>query len=74
MRKTLLFSLLVLLTLYITITGIGCTSQNSDVMNGDEDLTKYVNPFIGTAFTGHTFPGATYPLGFMQPGPETGNF
>ena len=74
MRKTLLFSLLVLLTLYITITGIGCTSQNSDVMNGDEDLTKYVNPFIGTAFTGHTFPGAPYPLGFMQPGPETGNF
>ncbi|WP_053826533.1 GH92 family glycosyl hydrolase [Lascolabacillus massiliensis] len=74
MRKTLLFSLLVLLTLYITITGIGCTSQNSDVINGDEDLTKYVNPFIGTAFTGHTFPGATYPLGFMQPGPETGNF
>ena len=33
-----------------------------------------MNPFIGIAFTGHTFPGATYPLGMMQPGPETGNF
>ena len=38
------------------------------------DYTQYVNPLIGTAFTGHTFPGATYPLGMMQPGPETGNF
>lgn len=38
------------------------------------DYTQYVNPFIGTAFTGHTFPGACYPLGMMQPGPQTGNF
>ncbi len=43
-------------------------------VDGEKDFTQYVNPFIGTAFTGHTFPGATYPLGMMQPGPETGNF
>jgi hypothetical protein len=35
---------------------------------------KYVNLFIGTDFTGHTFPEATYPLEMMQPGLETGNF
>jgi len=38
------------------------------------DYTQYVDPFIGTAFTGHTFPGATYPLGMIQAGPETGNY
>lgn len=35
---------------------------------------RYVDPFVGTAYTGHTFPGAAYPFGFMQPGPQTGNF
>lgn len=54
---------------------MACTKKsNKEETTGGEDLTQYVNPFIGTAFTGHTFPGATYPLGMMQPGPETGNF
>lgn len=54
---------------------LSCVNKsNSTTPTGDADLTQYVNPFIGTAFTGHTFPGATYPLGMMQPGPETGNF
>ena len=54
---------------------LSCANKsNSTTPTGDADLTQYVNPFIGTAFTGHTFPGATYPLGMMQPGPETGNF
>jgi predicted alpha-1,2-mannosidase len=35
---------------------------------------KYVNPFIGTSATGHTFPGATVPFGLVQLSPETGNF
>ena len=35
---------------------------------------KYVNPFIGTAATGHTYPGATVPFGMVQLSPETGNF
>ncbi|MEO3406697.1 GH92 family glycosyl hydrolase [Mucilaginibacter sp. CAU 1740] len=35
---------------------------------------KYVNPFIGTSATGHTFPGATVPFGMVQLSPETGNF
>lgn len=39
-----------------------------------ENVLQYVNPFIGTTYTGHTFPGATYPFGMMQPGPQTGNF
>ena len=38
------------------------------------DLTRYADPLIGTAYTGHTFPGAAYPFGNMQPSPHTGNF
>jgi len=68
MKKTILFLLTTMLTL-------SCTNKSTTSAPSNEiDLTQYVNPFIGTAFTGHTFPGATYPLGMMQPGPETGNF
>jgi len=38
-----------------------------------DDLTKYVNPFIGTQNMGHTFPGAAVPFGMIQLSPETGN-
>lgn len=61
-----------LLFAILTLTFFCCTPTQQK--NEEFDFTRYVNPFIGTAFTGHTFPGATYPLGMMQPGPETGNF
>lgn len=32
---------------------------------------EYVNPFIGTAAHGHTFPGASAPFGLVQLSPET---
>ncbi len=35
-----------------------------------KDYTQYVNPFIGTDGTGHTFPGACMPFGMVQPGPD----
>ncbi len=31
----------------------------------------YVNPFIGTDFHGHTYPGATVPFGMVQLSPDT---
>ena len=34
-------------------------------------LTSYVDPFIGTGGTGHTFPGATLPHGMVQLSPDT---
>ena len=34
------------------------------------DYTQYVNPFIGTEGTGHTFPGPCMPFGMIQPGPD----
>ncbi|MDD2247437.1 MAG: GH92 family glycosyl hydrolase [Proteiniphilum sp.] len=39
----------------------------------NKDLTNYVDPFIGTADNGHTFPGATSPFGMIQASPQTGN-
>jgi predicted alpha-1,2-mannosidase len=38
-----------------------------------QDFTKFVNPFIGTKDTGHTFPGAAAPFGLVQPSPDTGD-
>ena len=35
------------------------------------DLTRFVNPFIGTGGHGHTFPGATVPFGMVQLSPDT---
>lgn len=32
---------------------------------------KYVNPFVGTDFHGHTYPGATVPFGMVQLSPDT---
>ena len=36
-----------------------------------QQLTSYVNPFVGTKNMGHTFPGATTPFGMVQLSPET---
>lgn len=43
---------------------ISCKSQEK------VDYTKYVNPFIGSEGTGHTFPGPCMPFGMVQPGPD----
>lgn len=36
-----------------------------------KDLVQYVDPMIGTAKMGHTYPGATVPFGSVQLSPET---
>ena len=40
-------------------------------VSAQRDLTRYVNPFIGTAGHGHTFPGAIVPFGMVQLSPDT---
>ncbi len=46
----------------------GCNSTASDT---PFDYARYVDPFIGTQGTGHTYPGACYPFGLVQASPET---
>ena len=36
------------------------------------DLSSWVRPEIGTGGNGHAFPGAAYPFGLVQAGPDTG--
>ncbi|NQZ23277.1 MAG: glycoside hydrolase family 92 protein [Colwellia sp.] len=36
-----------------------------------EDVTQWVDPFIGTGGDGHTFPGAVIPFGMVQLSPDT---
>ena len=38
-----------------------------------QNLTKYVDPFIGTGGHGHTYPGATVPFGMVQLSPDNGD-
>ncbi|ANQ57970.1 GH92 family glycosyl hydrolase [Vibrio parahaemolyticus] len=70
---------LISLAILVGLTGglAGCNSDNdsSSSLPGDPivDLAvlKYVNPMIGTAASGHTFPGATVPAGMVQLSPDT---
>lgn len=53
-----------------TLCGCAAGDGNSPCGQG-ENLTQYVNPLIGTAYVGHTFPGPSVPFGGVQPGPDT---
>ncbi len=48
----------------------GCSDTQSTA--GETDYARYVNPFIGAADNGHTFPGACRPFGMVQTSPVTG--
>lgn len=69
MNKHLIFLALIL---------AGCSGGSSDSFPGevdsplsDENLIQYVDPFIGTGFHGHTFPGPSLPRGMVQLSPDT---
>ena len=47
------------------------TLFSSQAFAQQQDLTRYVNPFVGTAGHGHTFPGASRPFGMVQLSPDT---
>ncbi len=62
--------------MYLYLLGISifiltaCSTVNKD--DGyKSDLLQYVDPFIGTGFHGHTFPGAVVPHGRVQLSPDT---
>ena len=47
----------------------GCFVMLGYLLNGQNNA-QYVNLFIGTDGTGHTFPGPSMPFGMVQPGPD----
>ena len=46
------------------MTTLSCFAQN---------LTKYVDPFLGTGGHGHVYPGAVVPFGMVQLSPDNGD-
>ncbi|MDD3108819.1 MAG: GH92 family glycosyl hydrolase [Alistipes sp.] len=56
------------------LTGLALSLVVSlSVQGADVSYTRYVDPFIGTATVGHTYPGATLPFAMVQVGPDTGS-
>ncbi|UMB62223.1 GH92 family glycosyl hydrolase [Lutibacter sp. A80] len=47
-------------------------STNEAKIIPQKNLTKFVDPFIGTGGHGHTYPGATVPFGMLQVSPDNG--
>ena len=50
---------------------LGSCVSNSSTKTAN-DYTQEVNPFIGTDFTGNTYPGAQAPFGMVQLSPDNG--
>lgn len=65
--KIVRFSCLVV-SLWVSLSA--CTNRLAD--NEDKCYTDLVNPFIGTDFTGNTYPGAQAPFGMVQLSPDNG--
>ncbi len=64
MKKTILCA--------IALAGSLFSCSQGGQTTAETDYTQYVNPFIGGAATGHTFPGACRPFGMIQTSPVTG--
>ena len=63
MTKLKLLTFLCVCTLLYACNENGKKKFDSSPAIADRPLTEYVNPFIGTGGHGHTYPGATMPLG-----------
>ena len=55
---------------YIILLNMLCVLVGCSVAKKSNRLTDYVNPFIGNADNGHTFPGACAPFGLIQASPD----
>lgn len=55
-----------ILTYAVTALSVCCACSS-----GGQAPVDYVDPFIGTGFHGHTYPGATVPFGGVQLSPDT---
>ncbi|MVN20451.1 GH92 family glycosyl hydrolase [Mucilaginibacter arboris] len=71
--KPVLNKFLLLLSACIIFADVGyCQQKPVQVIKEQqqENLCKYVDPFIGTGFHGHVFMGANVPFGAVQLGPS----
>ena len=54
-----------LLSVVVFAAALSCADKK-----GTSGLVQYVDPFIGTASVGHTYPSAATPFGMVQAGPD----
>jgi putative alpha-1,2-mannosidase len=65
-----LFDYHIFLILFVLFNN-GCNlSTETGTIVPEGDLLDYVDPFIGTGFHGHTFPGPVLPYGMVQLSPD----
>ena len=69
--KNLLSMKTPVLALFISLVAFGACVSNKQTQPST-DYTQLVNPFIGTDFTGNTYPGAQAPFGMVQLSPDNG--
>lgn len=60
-----------LFLLSVAMMGLATSCQQKPESQPLADEIQYVDPFIGTGFHGHTFPGATRPYAMVQLSPDT---
>ncbi len=66
---------LVLMLIFVFL--VSCNKNNTEIQTSENnkaglnDLAQFVDPMIGTAKMGHTYPGATVPFGSIQLSPDT---
>ncbi len=51
---------------------VSCAKKTETLTSKNENVSSYVDPFIGTGGHGHTYPGATVPFGMLQVSPVNG--
>ncbi len=74
--KFLLLPVFIFCTIFLSNCGSNSSTTvhvafNWNVDSAKFNFAKYVDPMIGTAGHGHTFPGATAPFGMVQLSPDT---
>ena len=60
----------ILIFTFIFLSILGCNQPKQPKQA--EQLTNYVDPFIGTDYFGHTFPGASLPFALVHLSPDIG--
>ena len=62
----------IIITLTILLNTLLLGSISVYAKNNEKLPSSYVNPFLGTDFFGHTFPGASLPFALVHLSPDTG--
>ncbi|HDZ40737.1 MAG TPA: glycoside hydrolase family 92 protein [Bacteroidetes bacterium] len=56
----------------LIFSAVSCINRQEAATLELKEPAEYVDPFIGTSYHGHVFPGATVPFGMVQLSPDNG--